>query len=230
MINISESSQTYPNWYTPQVQLQYPSLYDIKRKESLKIKSRLLNLIKDPEYWNVLSQFLKGECSKQRYDEAMNIYLKTNEARLLHNDFIRSILFNAHFSPIPPPGVALPQGKLPDHVKENLNKKHFKIKRKMFNSYSSVDLGHIPSIEQLSSRVAQLTSIKVENSAISLLFDELTHYILMVLKMCKDSIPQFSDKSNIIISASQIINVLSAYKELDFKNRSKLFTRTLYNE
>lgn len=230
MIRISESSQTYPNWYIPQTHLQYPSPYDLKRKDSLKIKSRLLKLVNDPNYWIILSQFLKGECSKQTYDEAMDVFLQTNEARLLHNDFIRSILFNAHFSPTPPPGIPMPQKKLPEHLTLNLNKKHHRIKRRMFSSYSSADLGHIPSIEQLSSRVAQLTSIKVENSAISLLFDELTHYILMVLKMCKDSIPQFADKSEIIISASQIMNVLSAYKELDFKNRSKLFTGALYKE
>lgn len=229
-MNISESSQTYPNWYNTPIQLGYPSSFDLKRKDVLNIKARLLSLIKNPEYWIVLSQFLKGECSKQKYDETMNFHLITNEARLLHNDFIRAILFNAHFSPTPPPGIPIPQKKLPDHIILNQNKKHHKITKKMFSSYSSADLGHIPSIEQLSSRVAQLTPIKVENSAISLLFDELNHFILMVLKMCTDSLPEFSDNSGIIISAGQIINVLSTYKELDFKTRSKLFSRALYKE
>lgn len=230
MNNISESSQTYPDLCSSSMQSNFPSSFTVKRKDVLNLKSRLLNHVKNPDYWKILSQFLKGECSKQKYDEAMDIYLQTNEARLLHNDFIRAILFNAHYSPIPPPGIPIPQKKLPDHIKLNLNKKHYKIKKKMLNSYSSVDLGHIPSIEQLSSRVSQLTSIKVDNSAISLLFDELNNYILMVLKICTESVPEISNQSNVTISANHIINVMSSYNELIFKNRRKMLSGSIYNE
>lgn len=81
---------------------QKPNLYT-KRKDVLGVKDKLMRLVKNPLYWDSLSRFIHGQMKKTEYDKVMEAYLDTNEKRALHNEFIRTILYNAHFSVIPPP-------------------------------------------------------------------------------------------------------------------------------
>ncbi|OHT16255.1 hypothetical protein TRFO_41903 [Tritrichomonas foetus] len=206
----SEGSQTYPECLVHSIQQYKPDSIYTKRKDVLNIKSRLLTLVQNPEYWETLTHFLRGECSKQKYDETIDLYLTTNETRILHNDLIRSILYNAHFAAVPPPGIPMPQRKLPDHINMKTQRPQ-KTKVKLFCSYSASDLGHIPSIEQLSSRVGYLTTLKVDNSALALLFSELKHYIISVLQQCTEIGQNNCENSEkVIVSPSQIEYVLSA--------------------
>ena len=79
-----------------------------RRKDLLWYKAQLIKRVPSPEYWKILSDFLNGQCEKEKYDDIMEIYLVDNEARRLHNEFIRAIIFNAYFASDPPPGILFP--------------------------------------------------------------------------------------------------------------------------
>lgn len=78
------------------------------RRNTLAIKHRLLEVVADNEYWDILVAYLQGKCSKSEYDIAIRKCIATPEAEYLHNELIRSIIFNAHFAKKPPPNVELP--------------------------------------------------------------------------------------------------------------------------
>ena len=192
-----------------------------ERKDVMVIKKRLLALIDDPEYWKTLSMFVFGECSKQKYDEMIDVYLTTNELRVLHNELIRSILFNAHFSTVPPPGVPMPKKSLPEHLNQ-YPKTIQRSKFKLFNSFCASDLRHIPSLEQLARRVSYLTSMKVDNAALELLFYELKKYIIVVLQQCTqvNKNREINNERNVILP-SQLQYVLSSNVNLLLKHQNR---------
>jgi hypothetical protein len=79
------------------------------RRDSLALKSRLLSIVDSPDYWKTLSSFVRGRCPKQTFDAVMRAHLCTPEARRLHNDLIRAVIFNAHFAVCPPSNVRIPR-------------------------------------------------------------------------------------------------------------------------
>lgn len=222
MTLISESSQTYPDWDKLSPDPDIISSVKFKRKELLNIKTRLLDIVKNPQYWTTLCEYLTGNCSKQKFDGIMLTCLKSNEARVLHNEFIRAILFNAHFSPIPPPGIQLSNQHIPE---SQIKGKHQILKSENKNDTSS-NLGHIPSIEQLSARIAHMTSMKIDNSALSLLFSELQHYLVTILKCCVEEKLRISDHSPHVISPSQISYVISKFPDLNIGDQSHIIPRS----
>lgn len=187
----------------------------LRRKDILGIKARLLDLVPAEEYWLTLRKFIHGECNKVKYDEAISTHLTTNEMRILHNQLIRAIIFNAHFSTLPPPGVVIPSHVIPEHMKSRAWSSQ---KMKSMETFSSVEMGHLPSLEQLSSRIAILlksSKVKVDNSALSQLLLELKKYIVLVLKKTVDlSTKDCLTPSNMNISASHITHVIRNFSSL----------------
>jgi hypothetical protein len=57
------------------------------------------------EYRTVLARFLHGRCLRPEFDNMVQTQLNTPELRALHNEFLRAILHNAHFSIVPPPNA-----------------------------------------------------------------------------------------------------------------------------
>jgi hypothetical protein len=148
-----------------------------QRKDVLRVKSQLWELVPDDDYWTTLSLFVHGKCTKAHFDETMNLYLTTNRARVLHNEFIRSIIFNAHFSTIPPPGVALAAPPLPDQVANQRNRLPLS-KLPALSNFSAADLHHLPSIEQLARRVGILLASKemrMDDTAVQMLAAKINH-------------------------------------------------------
>ena len=149
------------------------------RKDILGIKARLLELVSNREYWPTLSKFVNGECSKVKYDEVMSVCLQTNEMRILHNELIRSIIFNAHFSTIPPPGI-FPPKETTQETKKPLSPSS----NRTFLTYAAGDMGHLHTHHQLSERVALLLQqrhIRMESNALMILLIESRRYVSTIL-------------------------------------------------
>lgn len=183
-----------------------------KRKDIIKIRERLQNLVTSPKYWITLATYIHGGCSKEKFDEEMAIYLPNNESKILHNELIRSILFNAHFSTCPPPGYVL-HGRSSIHQKPK-NKKVLNLnirsgEMKSFHSFSAVNLRHIPTIIQLSSRLSQSRNIIIDNDALNLLFLELKQYILSLLQQSVSlSIKNTQNSDSMIIHPTIVLHAL----------------------
>jgi hypothetical protein len=130
-----------------------PDIYNLRR-DSNAIKVRLLALVNDPEYWRVFSTFVYGQCSKEIFDECMERLLRTPEMRILHNELIRAVLYNAHFAMVPPEGVPTPPPP-PPTIKPTPPPRTV-----TFTTYSAADLRHIPSLAELTRRVSALSDAK----------------------------------------------------------------------
>ena len=91
------------------------------RRDCIAIKNKLMKLVNKEEYTKTLIAYLHGSCSKQFFDEKMSSILTTPAAKLTHNELIRSILFNAHFTMTPPPNLDAPLPQVPQHIKDGSN-------------------------------------------------------------------------------------------------------------
>lgn len=177
-----------------------------KRKDILKLKSKLLSLVDSPEYWPTLAKFLHGECTKNKFDTTMNLCLKTNEARLLHNEFIRALIFNAHFSMKPPPNVVPPKAKYPNRPAPATRTPISNKRIPNFISFFAADLGRLLSIEQMYNRVANMKCTKdltIDENALFALILELRHYLIRLLQTCIKLAP--NDRSDVTILTSSLI-------------------------
>jgi len=162
------------------------SIYSL-RKDVIGLKSKLQIEVAShfDEYWSNLASFIHGQCSKTKFDELMKELLVTNEAKLLHNELIRAIIFNAHFSMIPPPNVEIPRKKPTIRETKPLLPSAPNKTSSFMHTYTAADLHHIPSINQLSSRIGVILnnpSAKSDSKAISIILTELKKYISHILK------------------------------------------------
>lgn len=135
------------------------SLIYNSRKDVEAIKNKILNEVNNPEYWNTLAQFIYGQISKDEYDKKMDYFLFTNELKLLHNEFLRGILFNAHFSSTPPPKVTVPKREHV-HVTKNYMPPMPKPKNLEIKTFTAFDMMHLPSIYQLNERIRFILYVK----------------------------------------------------------------------
>jgi hypothetical protein len=78
------------------------SLVYSTRKPLDALKFDLLQRVNNPLYWRTFRDFLSGHCQRDDFDSVMNACLTTNELKHMHNQLIRAILFNAHFSRVLP--------------------------------------------------------------------------------------------------------------------------------
>ena len=154
-----------------------------RRKDCIAIKEKLQALVTDKDYWQTLASFIHGQCSKIKYDEIMARCLPTNEMKILHNELIRSIIFNAHFSMMPPPGVEIPHPKSPIRPAKAPTPVS-QVKTASFMTFTAADLHHLPSINQLGSRIGVLIhsdKYKYEPKATSAILTELKKFIKQIL-------------------------------------------------
>lgn len=184
-----------------------------KRKDINQIKANLQKLVSSQEYWSTLAKFIHGGCSKQNFDEAMATYLPNHKSRKLHNELIRAILFNAHFSAIPPPEYANFDRKQiitkDRKQRQILNASPNIGEMRSYHSLSSADLRHIPTIIQLSSRLSQTKNIQVDDDALTLLFLELKKYILTILQQSVSlSNKSFMNSNTTIILPATVLHVI----------------------
>ena len=74
----------------------------VMRMDTEAIKKQLLEAVANDEYWDCLCAWMSGRLSRKDFDDAMRRCLVTDKAKYLHNELIRSILYNAHFASLPP--------------------------------------------------------------------------------------------------------------------------------
>jgi hypothetical protein len=175
-----------------------------KRKDVLGIKARLLELVSDEDYWTTLALYIHGECPKWRFDETMDLYLTTNRARILHNEFIRSIIFNAHFSCVAPPNIWLPARPIPEHVAAQRHRLP-PTRLPSFTSFCAADLGHLPSAEQLSKRILLIIAgknLRIDPAAVPILFTTLKHYLILLLQNCLELVVRNCDAGQAVVVRS----------------------------
>jgi hypothetical protein len=180
------------------------------------IKRKLLEVIGESDYWNTLASFLHGQCSKQAFDEAMHSFLRTPEAKILHNDLIRSIIYNAHFAMSPPDDLPAPRPERPLHIRRAVA---VTPSGPSFATYTALDLRHLPSINQLSERITILIEsrkIRVDSKATGVLFAQLRRFVTRLLEntVVLLSLRGSGEKKETKIMTAQLIHVLSAHADL----------------
>ena len=183
------------------------------RKDVREIMNELESLITEKErYRSVFTSFIHGGCTKAHFDQMTSQVLTTNEARNLHNKLIQAIIYNAHFSTVPPPGIVIPP---PKFLPEPGVKPYPQVKashKSRFQTFTAADLRHIQSQKQLMNRVIVLLmhggKLPVDDEAIENLQINVIRYTGLVLKRCLDR----SGPKPITL---RVKNILSAIKEDD---------------
>ena len=165
-----------------------------ERRDVLSIKKKILENVSDPDkYWESLSLFFKCQISKQEFETRMNKFLNTNELKHLHNSMLRMIIFNAHFSSTPPPGVKIPKPRCKaksENNNSNIPKPtRTKVKKTSFQTFLAADMRHLPNGNQAFERIRFMFFIKKENLKIEpevapVLREKLYQFINVLLKQC----------------------------------------------
>jgi hypothetical protein len=199
------------------------------RRDCHSLKARLLELVGDGDYWNTLACFLHGQCSKQTFDETMHHCLRTSETKLLHNELIRSILFNAHFAMTAPRDVELPHIECPAAAKRAPAAAPAPPARP-FITYTASDLRHLPSLNQLSERTRILLDarkVRVESKAMGLIFTHLKKYVLRILEnsVALLSVKGGKEQKEMRITTTQILHVMATNGELASTVSPAVFTK-----
>jgi hypothetical protein len=190
------------------------------RKDCQDLKDRISAQVNDPDYWNIFASFLHGQCSKQTFDERMDVFLKTTELKLLHNELLRAIIYNAHFAMTPPLNVPIPRTEPPDHVRKVTLPTSTGTS---FMTFTAADLRHLPSISQLTERIEILLTPRkirldssLESQATALIFAQLKKFVLRILENCVTmlAVGPTGERGAIRITPDQILHVLRANEEL----------------
>jgi hypothetical protein len=152
------------------------------RRDLAPLKARLLAAVGDPDYWTTLACFVSGECPKRFFDDAMRVFLRTDDAKRLHNELIRALIFNAHFAARPPDGVAPPA---PPAAPPPPPAAPPARPGRPLALGTAADLRHLPSVAQLRDRVAALLAergLAAGSAAAPALFAALKRYTLRLLE------------------------------------------------
>jgi hypothetical protein len=148
----------------------------------------------------------------------MHGFLRTPEAKILHNELIRSILYNAHFAMTPPNGVRPQPPEYPPHIAK-VAPPQTPGRGASFVTYTASDLRHLPSIAQLSERIGILLAskkIRVESKATAMIFNQLKKYILSLLEngVGLVTVRGTSSPRRVVLTTSQILHVLTVRGDL----------------
>lgn len=188
------------------------------RKDIPAIRDQLQILIPDKEYWKAFALYIHGKCSRDKFDKIIAEYLISDELKNLHNELLRRIIFNAHFSCIPPPGISIPKSH-----KNNINpSSNHDVRRHpkplTLNLCTAYDLGFIPSVKELSIRLAQLLSrhqINADQEAVKSIYLALRNYISILLKRSYEiAYPSPSCMGGKTISTHDLLYALQSNEKL----------------
>lgn len=208
MLKCTVGSQTLPCSESGSDQTP-PTSSVYSRRDVLGIRQKINDLIPGKDvYWKVLSLYIHGMCSKEKFDMMIKEQLQSDELRFLHNELLRAILFNAHFSPCPPPNIKLPARiNLPvpetkSHpVAAKISVNHCKV-------YTAAFLGRLLSRKELGVRIEQLLNnkmSKVDPRVPDLLMHLLLSYITSILRKTRTRI--HGQGTTTKITVEQIIRI-----------------------
>lgn len=188
-----------------------PCIYK-QRQDVLALKEQVISKVKNPNYWRTFVSFLHRRLTKDQFDSKMKTILTDRESRLLHNKLVRAIIFNSHFSAIPPPGVEIPIRKdqyIPTQIPPPMRAPS----STNFQSSTSAQLHHLPTKKQLQDRIKFLMSISsrkvtIDSDALEVLHLRLVFYIYSILDRCHSFVkPHFSFHETAKIEIWQIIHI-----------------------
>ena len=199
------------------------------RKDVLAIKRKLQDIVSnEKEYWSTLSLFLHGGCSKSYFDSVMSRNLISDEAKFFHNKLLRAILYNAHFSCIPPPGVNIE--RVPKQIVKRKNEpsRILEHKPKLY-TYSMYDFRKIPILDIFLQRMKKILGEKpldVDKQAALLAKRAIINYILEILQdTLKFSMQPQLDSETIVIKVQDVYHVLKNNVTLSSTVSHSVFTK-----
>lgn len=216
---------TFPISYAEQPPAPHRSIYT-QRRDVLSLKARLLNKIQCDDYWPTLTKFLRGEISKQEYDSLIQKYLYDNESRSLHNEFIRSLIFNARFSTIPPPGMKIPVSSTPRAFDVKYDSRMQKL--------LVADIGCMPNLQMMSLRIERKImekKIKMDRKVALNIYFYVFDFLLYVLKKSVQLLKVNDDNNtNPVVKTEQILTIIhSNDKLIDFIS-NRTFEKFLFDD
>lgn len=161
-----------------------PAAYYATRRDVVGIKQKILSGVPDSkEYWRVLSLYIYGMCTRSQFDTMVREQLISDELCFLHNELLRAILFNAHFSRIPPPNVRFesttPVTNIPKplHVVGGPQKKNLH-----FSTFTAAELQRLPTSKDLAKR-ENVPRLRDENTCRALA-SAIHLYVVRLLERC----------------------------------------------
>jgi hypothetical protein len=159
----------------------------------------------------------------------MQRYLLTTEAKHLHNELIRAILYNAHFAMRPPENVELPPYERPIPPPKPLPGPPARLERPIATN-TAIDLRHLPSVSQLSERIGRLIGSKklvVDKRATLLICRQTKRFALDLLE---HSCTLMNFKNGVepikaLVTTHQLLHVLAWHRELASVISPAVFTK-----
>lgn len=159
-----------------------------KRKDTIKIKAQL-SVIVPAEYWTVLARYLHGMISQIDYEQEMKRMLTEDRAKWLHNEMLRAIIHNAHFSRSPPPGIIMQKKADTARTKVSVKEPDEEGKNHGFESLFAADYGHLLSLKQLYQRMKLVindATMEIDSKSVGLIFSLVKKFVLILLKKAYD--------------------------------------------
>ena len=209
----TQSTQTDRTKTFTDQKIKNSSQFYNKRINIQLIREKLFELVPDNEYWSTFSNFLYGNCSKSRFNEIASLYLRTNESKLLHNDLLRGILFNSHYSIVPPPGISVTRKPKIKQTRQLLQCRN--VLTKKIEPLTISELRILPTIDQFSERIQFILhnnysrDFSIEISSINLIHKELIKFIVYILKKAIEiSYKDYMHPKDITLSAETISHIL----------------------
>lgn len=177
-----------------------------QRIDTLKIKDELKKRISDENYWILLKSYLNGKTKHEIFEDSIVKYLDDDRSRHLHNQLIKAILYNAHFSRVPPPGITLPR-----IIKSRSESGSDSTSNRFNQSCDYVPMIRcIPSLSDLSQTIKEAfikSSLEVDDEAILSIYNEMHVFLTNLLR--ESIINSFRNKSgNICINKNSLITAI----------------------
>jgi hypothetical protein len=151
------------------------------RRDVLHTRALLESSLSDfPRYLNVLALFLHGLCGRDDFDAMVQTQLVSDQLCALHNEFLRSILHNAHFSMVRPPNVTISKRSLPEPPAGVPS--GFRVPERPWVLLTAADLRRLPTRREIVERLRRLPPPVVEEGAAALVCSAVRQFARMVLQ------------------------------------------------
>ena len=187
------------------------------RRDCQQILNKIFECVNRDQYKTVLVSFLHGKITKEVFDAQMGAILVTTKAKVLHNELVRSIIYNAHFSMEPPPNVVIPKpaSALLRNDAQMEPPIHLRTENK---SYNSADMGHLPSVMQLMMKMEMIIKDKkleyIEPEASVQIIETVNKYLTTLLNKCLLASANTDSEKKNVIALETAINVISSDKSI----------------
>lgn len=156
-----------------------------RRIDTCEIRERLQKLVPSPDYWRVFRLFLHGKCDRSEFDKCIEQNLKTNEQRHIHNELIKGIIYNAHYSMISPKGFVLKKQAITKRKEPETDIMPQQRKTQKLKTYTAADLHGLPSIMELQKRLEQKShelGVAISRETIFIIHAEMKRFVFYLLE------------------------------------------------